>query len=80
MFNEIGKVYVPCLLANAEAFKNGQEVWETQIDNSIWKQKTFPYQAKCLNWIKEEFNKLSNTDKNIVKDYLSGTGCNKILD
>ena len=80
MFNEIGKVYVPCLMANAEAYKNGQEVWETQIDNSPWKQKTFPYQAKCLNWIKEEFSKLSNSDKNIVKDYLSGTGCNKILD
>ena len=80
MFNEIGKVYVPCLLANAYAYNEGKEVWEAQIDNSTWKQKTFPYQAKCLNWIKEEFNKLSGSDKNIVKNYLSGTGCNKILD
>jgi len=79
IFNEIGRVYIPCLLANAEAHKDGNDVWETQIDNSIWKQKTFPYQVKCLNWIKDEFNKLSNSDKNLVKHYLEGTGCNKIL-
>ncbi len=79
MFNEIGRVYIPCLLANAEAHEDGNEVWETQIDSSIWKQKTFPYQVKCLNWIKDEFNKLSGSDKNLVKDYLKGTGCNKIL-
>ena len=80
MFNEIGRVYIPCLLANAEAHEDGNELWETQIDNSTWKQKTFPYQAKCLNWIKDEFSKLSDSDKNLVKDYLKGTGCNKILD
>jgi hypothetical protein len=79
MFNEIGRVYIPCLLANAKAHEDGNEVWETQIDNSTWKQKTFPYQVKCLNWIKDEFNKLSGSDKNLVKDYLKGTGCNKIL-
>ena len=55
-------------------------MWETIIDNSTWKQKTFPYQVKCLNWIKDEFSRLSDLDKNLVKDYLEGTGCNKILD
>ena len=55
IFNEIGRVYIPCLFANARAFDNGDKIWETKIDNAVWKQKTFPYQAKCLKWIKDEF-------------------------
>ena len=80
IFNEVGKVYIPCLIANAKAYENGDEVWETTIDSSIWKQKTFPYQVKCLNWIKDEFNKLSANDKKTTLDLISGSGCEDILD
>ena len=80
IFNEVGKVYIPCLIANAKAYENGDEVWETNIDGSIWKQKTFPYQVKCLNWIKDEFNKLSANDKKTTLDLIGGTGCEDILD
>ena len=80
IFNEVGKVYIPCLIANANAYENGDEVWETLIDGEIWKQKTFPYQVKCLNWIKDEFNKLSPDDKKITLNLINGSGCEKILD
>ena len=80
IFNEVGKVYIPCLIANAKAYENGDEVWETNIDGSIWKQKTFPYQVKCLNWIKDEFNKLSANDKKTTLDLIGGSGCEDILD
>ena len=80
IFNEVGKVYIPCLIANAKAYENGYEVWETTIDGSIWKQKTFPYQVKCLNWIKDEFNKLSANDKKTTLDLIGGSGCEDILD
>ena len=80
IFNEVGKVYIPCLIANASAYKSGDEVWETSIDGEIWKQKTFPYQVKCLNWIKDEFNKLSADDKKTTLNLISGSGCEKILD
>ena len=80
IFNEVGKVYIPCLIANAKAYENGDEVWETTIDGSIWKQKTFPYQVKCLNWIKDEFNKLSANDKKTTLDLIGGSGCEDILD
>ncbi len=79
IFKEIGKVYIPCLIANSKAYDNGDDVWETKIDNSKWKQRTFSYQAKCLNWIKEEFDKLSSSDKNKVNCFLEDTGCNEIL-
>ena len=80
IFNEVGKVYIPCLIANAKAYENGDEVWETNIDGSIWKQKTFPYQVKCLNWIKDEFDKLSANDKKTTLDLIGGSGCEDILD
>ena len=31
IFNEVGKVYIPCLIANSEAYLNGDEIWETEI-------------------------------------------------
>ena len=80
IFNEVGKVYIPCLIANAKAYENGDEVWETNIDGSIWTQKTFPYQVKCLNWIKDEFDKLSANDKKTTLDLIGGSGCEDILD
>ena len=80
LFNEVGKVYIPCLIANAKAFENGDDIWETSIDGSIWKQKTFPYQVKCLKWIKDEFNKLSTDNKKLTLRLLAGSGCESILD
>jgi hypothetical protein len=80
LFNEVGKVYIPCLIANAKAFENGDDIWETSIDGSIWKQKTFPYQVKCLKWIKDEFNKLSADNKKHTLRLLAGSGCESILD
>ena len=79
IFKEIGKVYIPCLIANSKAYNNGDDIWETNIDNATWRQKTFPYQVKCLNWIKEEFNKLSTADKVKVINLLEDSGCNEIL-
>jgi hypothetical protein len=79
LLEEVGKMYVPALLANAEALKEGAEVWEVEIDGAIWKQKTFNYQGKCLAWIKEEFNALNKDAKLRVKEYLHGTGCEILL-
>jgi hypothetical protein len=45
----------------------------------LWTQKAFPYQAKCLKWIKEEFEALSENDQSRVKTFLDGTGCEKLL-
>ena len=79
IMKEFGRVYVPALLENAKAIMEGQDTWETDIDGSIWKQKAFPYQAKCLKWIKEEFNSLSEDDQSRVREFLDGTGCELIL-
>ena len=79
ILNEVGKMYVPALLANTDALNKGAEIWETEIDGAMWKQKTFNYQGKCLAWIKEEFDALNKDDKLRVKEYLQGTGCEILL-
>jgi len=76
---ELGRVYAPALLANAQAVAQGDKTWEAQIDGCSWKQKTFSYQAKCLQWIKQEYSALSENDQQRVTTLLAGTGCETLL-
>lgn len=80
LFCEIGKVYVPALLANAEAIDSGAEQVETEIDGLPWQQDPFPYQAKCLQWIRQEFVRLDDPDRGRVLRFLDGTGCHALFD
>tara|TARA_B100001094_G_scaffold195912_1_gene189845 strand:- start:1666 stop:2700 length:1035 start_codon:yes stop_codon:yes gene_type:complete len=79
ILKEVGKVYVPALLQNDEAVKQNADTWEAEINGSTWKQKTFNYQAKCLSWIRDEFQKLNDADKSRVIKYIDGTGCENLL-
>ena len=79
IFEEISRGYVPAMIANSKAYNNGEEIWKTNIDDEIWEQKTFPYQVKCLDWIRDEFNNLEEDDKTKVLDFLTETGCEKLL-
>ena len=72
---EIGRVYAPTLLANAVALENGDKSWETEIDGSVWSQQSFPYQGKCLTWIRDEYFALSDADRSRIDALLEGTGC-----
>ncbi len=74
LLKEVGRVYAPALLANAAAIAKGAETFETEIDGKPWKQQTFPYQAKCLQWIRNEYADLGHKDRASVDKILSGTG------
>jgi len=76
---EIGRVYVPALLANARALQAGEPQMETTIDGKPWRQPAFPYQGRCLQWIKEEYQKLNDDEQHQVNDILAGTGCELLL-
>lgn len=76
---ELGRVYVPALLANAEAVQAGEKNWSTQIDGQQWEQRSFPYQAKCLIWINEVYQALSEQDRERVNRVLAGTGCEALF-
>ncbi|MEM8499335.1 MAG: glutathione S-transferase family protein [Pseudomonadota bacterium] len=76
---EMGRVYVPAQLANAEAVRAGEKNWQTQIDGALWTQRTFPYQAKCLQWTNERYRALSENDRGRVDAMLQDTGVEAML-
>lgn len=79
LLSEIGRVYAPFLLANARAAMAKEPTFTTQIDGRAWTQPTFPYQARCLQWIGEAFSRLSPADQAVVRAITAGTGCEAIL-
>ena len=76
---ELGRTYVPVMLANSAALEAGQEKVETSVEGKPWVQEPFPYQAKCLQWLRIEYAKLDSEDHKRVDKILSGTGCEKLL-
>jgi glutathione S-transferase len=76
---EVGRTYVPVMLANARALMTGAESVEAIVDGLEWIQKPFPYQAKCLKWLNEMFAALDDDDQNRVRQILEGTGCEYLL-
>jgi glutathione S-transferase len=79
LLNEIGKVYVPALLANAVALEKGEPEMETTIDGERWAQPTFVYQGKCLAGINQEYQNLNSSSRATVDDIFTGTGCEKLI-
>jgi len=71
---EAGRVYTPFLLANAAALERGAEQVECEIDGQRWVQRPFPYQGKCLAWLRAERAALSSADRRAADDALTGTG------
>lgn len=76
---EIGHVYAPALIANAQAMAKGDENFSTSIDGRPWTQPTFPYQAKCLVAINHLYQQLASDARAQVDDILQGTGCEALL-
>lgn len=72
---EVGRVYAPLLIANAQAVQAGAEQVETEIDGQPWVQQPFAYQAKCLKWLRDEFAALDAPARAQVNAALAGTGC-----
>ncbi|MEM7268315.1 MAG: glutathione S-transferase family protein [Pseudomonadota bacterium] len=75
LLTEIGRCYVPLLLANDAAIGSGADQFETQVDGVLWRQATFSYQRKCLQWLREEFGALAPDARAEVEAALEPAGC-----
>jgi glutathione S-transferase len=75
LFEEVGRFHAPFLLANADAVERKAARVETEIAGRPWIQKPFPYQKKCLGWLRESHAKLDSEARRTVDGFLEGTGC-----
>ena len=75
LLEEVGRVYVPVLVANAAAIDRGEDVVACTIDGRPWTQRPFPYQRKCLAWLRTAYAALASSDRAIVGTVLHETGC-----
>jgi len=76
---EVGRTYVPVMLANAAAIDQGLDKVETEVEGRQWVQEPFPYQAKCLHWLRSEYARLDDEERRQVDALLAGTGCETLL-
>ena len=59
---------MPALLANAAAIDAGADEVQTEIDGKPWVQKPFPYQARCLQWLRQAYVGLEGEDRSLVDE------------
>jgi glutathione S-transferase len=81
---EIGRTYAPFMVANARALMAGADEVVCQIDTTDgvsreYRQGPFPYQGKCLRWLREAYAALDDRDRDRVDGVLVGTGCEVLL-
>ena len=79
LLEEIGRVYVPVLLANADALARGEKTFETIVDGKPWRQQTFPYQARCLQWLRQAHARLDGEDRGFVDGLLAATPLSRLF-
>lgn len=79
ILKEIGRTYVPVMLANERATRESKSVVEAVVDGTRWEQQPFPYQAKCVRWLREAYDALAPEQRQHVDRALSRTGCEALL-
>jgi glutathione S-transferase len=80
LLEEIGRVYAPFLLANAQAIASGNTTFETTLDGQPWTQPVFPYQAKCLEILRQASHALMPEVREALDNVLAGTGCESLFE
>lgn len=79
LLEEIGRVYVPFLRANAKAVMTQKDSFETLIDGRTWTQPTFPYQAKCLAALRQTYQELPLQNQPDIRATLQAAGCDGLF-
>jgi glutathione S-transferase len=79
LLEEVGRVYTPVLLANAESLQAGRDRVETRVDGQTWVQQPFPYQARCLQWLRQSRARLDADDRRVVDSLLRDTGVDALF-
>lgn len=70
-----GAVYLPFLVANAQAFQNGDELVSLDLRGKPYRQAPFRYQAKCLSELRARLRTLKGDALDRARATLEATGC-----
>lgn len=76
---EVGRLYAPLLSANAQALADGATEVHAAVDGQVWAQQAFPYQGKCLAWLRRDHQALDAQARTRVDRILAGTGCESLF-
>ena len=79
LLQEIGRVYAPVMLANAAAVNEGRDQFETTVDGAPWSQPPFPYQAKCLQWLRADLADLPTPTRTQIDTILGRAGLTELF-
>jgi len=74
-----GELYLPFLVANAEALERGDEELALELRGRELRQAPFRYQAKCLDELRSRYGALAPVERERVDQLLEGTGCSDLL-
>jgi glutathione S-transferase len=70
-----GELYLPFLVANAEAFAKGLERLEMNVWGLPYALAPFKYQVKCLQQLRDKFSALDENNRAALRPVLERTGC-----
>ena len=70
-----GELYLPFLVANAEAFAKGVERLQIKVCGLPYALSPFKYQVKCLDLIRGKFASLDAEHRTALRPVLERTGC-----
>ncbi len=70
-----GEVYLPFLLANDAALREDRESFTVELPGGPLTQPPFRYQAKCLAWLREHWNRLDGEAAARTAAVLEEAGC-----
>ncbi|MEO0906682.1 MAG: glutathione S-transferase, partial [Pseudomonadota bacterium] len=76
---EMGRVYVPFLLANARASEAGEKTFQIEVDGMPYEQGTFKYQLKCLADLRARYAALPGDARQRVDPILDASACREFL-
>jgi glutathione S-transferase len=76
---EVGRVYVPFLLANAAATEAGEKTFRIEVDGMPYEQGTFKYQLKCLADLRARYEALDLSARQQIDPLLDSTGCRELF-
>lgn len=71
----VGELYLPFLCANHKAITAGRADFTLTLFGRPYRQSASSYQAKCLDWLRQEFAALSDEARERIAPALKESGC-----